>query len=175
MEGKLVRLRRYEPSDLDELMRFVNDEEVTRNLGSLLTLPVSRLAEEGFVENVSRGSHNDHEFATRHWAASTSEGADSIASTGSIVMPRPESSFGKKSIGAKGTAATQTMVLLRCAFRKMNLHRVFLRVYEDNERAIRSYEKCGFKREGVLRETRFIDGRYLNALVMGILAPEFGS
>jgi len=175
MEGKLVRLRRYEPSDLDELMRFVNDEEVTRNLGSLLTLPVSRLAEEGFVENVSRGSHNDHEFAIETLGGEYLGGCglhridwiDRNAEVGIVIW--------KKEYWGKGYGSDAMMVLLRCAFRKMNLHRVFLRVYEDNERAIRSYEKCGFQREGVLRETRFIDGRYLNALVMGILAPEFRS
>ena len=29
MEGKLVRLRAYEKSDLDSIMKWINDEEVT--------------------------------------------------------------------------------------------------------------------------------------------------
>ena len=38
---------------------------------------------------------------------------------------------------------------MRLAFDKMNLHRVWLNVYDFNARGIRCYEKCGFEREGV--------------------------
>lgn len=55
----------------------------------------------------------------------------------------------------------------------MNLHRVWLRVYSNNVRAIASYEKCGFKREGVLRETRWINGRYYDTVMMGILDEDY--
>jgi RimJ/RimL family protein N-acetyltransferase len=70
-----------------------------------------------------------------------------------------------------GTDATRTLV--RFAFRELNLNRVFLRVYEDNVRAIRCYEKVGFKVEGRLRQDRYRDGRYLDTLVMGLLREEF--
>jgi RimJ/RimL family protein N-acetyltransferase len=59
------------------------------------------------------------------------------------------------------------------AFGEMNLHRVFLTVYADNQRAIRCYEKCGFRHEGRQREARFSDGRYQDELMMGILREEF--
>ena len=44
---------------------------------------------------------------------------------------------------------------------------------EDNARAFRMYEKVGFKRVGILRETEFIDGAYKGLLVMDILRDEF--
>jgi RimJ/RimL family protein N-acetyltransferase len=44
---------------------------------------------------------------------------------------------------------------------------------EDNERAIRMYEKVGFKVVGLLRETEFIDGAYKGLLIMDILRNEF--
>jgi hypothetical protein len=51
MDGKLVRLRAYEKSDLDAVMKWVNDEEVTDLLGGeMLAYPVSSLAEEKFIE-----------------------------------------------------------------------------------------------------------------------------
>jgi len=55
----------------------------------------------------------------------------------------------------------------------MNLHRVYLRVFEYNLRGIRSYEKCGFKKEGVLRQDRYDNGEYHNTVMMGILRDEF--
>ena len=41
------------------------------------------------------------------------------------------------------------------------------------QRAIASYEKCGFKREGVLREEHFARGKYHDTIVMGILESEY--
>jgi RimJ/RimL family protein N-acetyltransferase len=70
-----------------------------------------------------------------------------------------------------GTDTTRTM--LRFAFTQMNLHRVSLRLVDDNARARRVYEKCGFTLEGRLREARYHDGRWCDQLVMGILDREF--
>ena len=59
------------------------------------------------------------------------------------------------------------------AFEKMNLNRVYLRVFENNSRAIRVYERCGFQKEGVLREDHYAGGRYYNTLVMALLKHEY--
>jgi RimJ/RimL family protein N-acetyltransferase len=64
-------------------------------------------------------------------------------------------------------------VLMRLGFDKMNLHRLWLHVHDYNQRAIASYEKCGFKREGVLREEHFARGGYHDTIVMGILESEY--
>lgn len=66
-----------------------------------------------------------------------------------------------------GTSAVRR--LLDFAFRDWNLNRVQLYVLEGNEPALRTYEKCGFKREGALRQAVFIDGAYRNLIVMGVL------
>jgi RimJ/RimL family protein N-acetyltransferase len=63
--------------------------------------------------------------------------------------------------------------MLRFAFQEVNLHRVFLRVRDDNARGIRAYEKCGFQQEGRLREAIYANGRYYDELWMGILRHEF--
>jgi RimJ/RimL family protein N-acetyltransferase len=40
-------------------------------------------------------------------------------------------------------------------------------------RAIAAYERCGLKREGVLREQRFFGRKYHDTIVMGILEAEY--
>lgn len=70
-----------------------------------------------------------------------------------------------------GTEAIR--LILRYGFESVGLHRVDLVVLEYNLRAIRSYEKCGFVREGVLRETIQVDGVWRNDLVMAILEDEY--
>lgn len=66
-----------------------------------------------------------------------------------------------------GTAAARLMIAY--SFEKLGLHRLFLRVYGDNQQAIRSYEKAGFEREAYLREDVYIDGKYRDIVLMGIL------
>jgi UDP-4-amino-4,6-dideoxy-N-acetyl-beta-L-altrosamine N-acetyltransferase len=68
-----------------------------------------------------------------------------------------------------GTSALKQVVDF--AWRDLNLHRVWLRVFANNPRAIRAYEKAGFVREGVLREAAHIDGHYMDIVAMGILRP----
>ena len=63
-----------------------------------------------------------------------------------------------------GTAAAKLM--LRYCFQKEGLHRVYLRVFADNIQAVRSYEKAGFVREGLLRDDVYIDGSYCDMIWM---------
>jgi RimJ/RimL family protein N-acetyltransferase len=70
-----------------------------------------------------------------------------------------------------GTEAIR--LLLRYGFDDLALHRVDLVVLDYNLRAIRSYEKCGFVREGIFRETIKVDGVWRSDLVMAILEDEF--
>jgi RimJ/RimL family protein N-acetyltransferase len=69
-----------------------------------------------------------------------------------------------------GTQAVRSLVDF--AFRDLNLHRVSLHVFATNTRAIRAYEKCGFRCEGVLRQAAHIDGTYVDVVVMGILRAD---
>jgi hypothetical protein len=50
MEGKLVRLRGFEKSDLDAVMKWWHDEEVTQFIGGAV-FPASTMEEERYIEN----------------------------------------------------------------------------------------------------------------------------
>ncbi|MBK8125690.1 MAG: GNAT family N-acetyltransferase [Elusimicrobia bacterium] len=73
----------------------------------------------------------------------------------------------------KGHGSEAMRLLLRFGFKDLNLHRIWLRVFSTNQRAIRLYEKAGFAREGILRQAAFINGGYVDVWVMGMLAEEF--
>jgi len=73
----------------------------------------------------------------------------------------------------RGIGTEAVRLLLHHGFHDLNLNRVFLHVFAGNERAIRAYEKVGFKREGILRQAAHIDGRYVDVLVMGVVRDEF--
>lgn len=81
--------------------------------------------------------------------------------------------IGEKAYWGQGYGTDAIRTLLDLAFREMNLHRIFLRVDEDNARGIRCYEKVGFRQEGTLRDATFKEGTYQSQHVMSILKSEF--
>jgi RimJ/RimL family protein N-acetyltransferase len=83
--------------------------------------------------------------------------------------------IGEKAYWDQGYGADAIHTLLKLAFREMNMHRIQLRVDADNARAIRCYEKAGFKEEGTLRDAVFREGEYVDQHVMSILQGEFES
>lgn len=75
----------------------------------------------------------------------------------------------------QGIGTEVTRLVLRHAFEGLRLHRVDLRVLAYNQRAIACYEKCGFVREGVERETLLQDGTWHSDVIMSILEHEYGA
>ena len=176
MEGRLVRLRAYEKSDIDSLMRFINDEEVKRYLAvhEFLKYPLSRLQEEKWIEYCASGTGPDRVFVIEslhdrrflgHIGLEHMDWVDRRTNLALFLFNKEEWS--------KGYGSDALKVLLRLAFDKLGFYRVGLRVAASNTRAIRCYEKCGFKHEGVLRCDRFLDGRLQDSLIMSMLEPEY--
>ena len=85
-----------------------------------------------------------------------------------IVIGEPEAQ-------GKGYGSEAIRLLLDYGFGTLGLHRVGLHVYANNERGIRCYEKCGFRREGVLREARWWAGRWWDILEYAMLDHEWQS
>jgi RimJ/RimL family protein N-acetyltransferase len=168
-----IRLRAFEIDDLDTVIRWVNDEEVTKNLSDVLIYPVSRADELKWLESVSLANPREKVFAVE-----TLDGR-LIGSIGlhniSWIERKAELGImiGEKACWNRGFGTAAVRELLRMSFGKMNLHRIYLRVYENNLRAIRVYSRCGFQQEGLLREDHYSGGQYCNTLIMGILRGEF--
>jgi len=76
---------------------------------------------------------------------------------------------------AKGIGTTVTGLLLKYGFETLHFHRIDLKVLEYNLRGIRCYEKWGFKKEGILRDSAFIDGRFYSDILMSVLEDEYAA
>lgn len=69
----------------------------------------------------------------------------------------------------KGVGSMLLAAALDVADNWMNLHRVELTVYADNEAAIALYRKFGFEAEGLLRDYAVRDGQWVDTLSMARL------
>lgn len=81
--------------------------------------------------------------------------------------------IGEDSCRGKGIGSAAAKLALEYAFEELGLNRVFLRVFADNTRAIKSYENAGFKYEGTFREDVIIDGTGCDMVFMGILRADW--
>jgi RimJ/RimL family protein N-acetyltransferase len=81
--------------------------------------------------------------------------------------------IGERDFWGRGFGTDAMRLMLRYGFTELNLHRVTLAVFEYNPRAVRSYEKCGFRHEGREREFLLRDGKRWDLLHMGILRSEW--
>ena len=69
----------------------------------------------------------------------------------------------------KGVGTALLRAYVDTADNWLNLRRLELEVYIDNEAAIRLYERFGFEHEGTLREHAFRDGKYVDSYLMARL------
>lgn len=81
--------------------------------------------------------------------------------------------IGNRDDWGKGYGTDAMKIMLRFAFTEINLRRVTLTVFEYNPRAIRSYEKAGFRHEGRMRGALLRDGKRWDMLYMGILKEDW--
>lgn len=79
--------------------------------------------------------------------------------------------IGEESAKGKGYGTLAAKKILEYAFDNLKLHRIYLRVLADNQRAIVSYKKAGFVQEGVLKDDVLIRGEYKDVVWMAIINP----
>lgn len=81
--------------------------------------------------------------------------------------------IGNKNYWSKGYGTEAIKLILDFGFNYLNLNNIHLDLMEFNVRALKCYEKCGFKEIGRRRKCKFINGKYYDSISMDILAEEF--
>jgi RimJ/RimL family protein N-acetyltransferase len=167
--GDRVTLRGIRRDDLPRLWEFDNDVAVELAGGGDPPIPQSfeRLQAE-FDQNAAKGSRDGAQFAIEVDGKFVGQCAlfnfDSTAMTCELGI-----TIGDQLYRGRGYGRESIRLLLDYAFRLRNFHKVLLRVHGDNERAMRAYRASGFVEEGRLRAHVFSNGRYADAVYMGVL------
>ncbi len=74
---------------------------------------------------------------------------------------------------SQGYGSEATRLLIDYAFDTLNFNRIQLHVSTENQRAIKAYQKTGFKIEGTLRQAMYFSNRYHDFYLMAILKEDW--
>jgi RimJ/RimL family protein N-acetyltransferase len=81
--------------------------------------------------------------------------------------------IGNKDYWNKGYGTEALRLLVDYGFKALNLHNIQLRVYSENKRAMRCYEKVGFKTLGFRREAIYRNLKRQDLIYMDLIVSDF--
>ncbi len=169
--GDKIYLRPLDMEDIDSFVMWLNDEEVRQYLSRMS--PLNKIREKDFIE----GLYKDDREIVLGIALKENDQLIGNLALHRISLPFRHAELGivmgDKSCWSKGCGTEALNLMLGYGFDQLNLHRIFLTVLSFNGRAIHTYEKVGFKREGVFREHMYRNGKYHDVYYMGILEDEW--
>jgi len=170
IQGKKVILRLVERTDLETLVVWRNNPAISKYFFNVL--PLSLSGQDRWFEDLLR--RDDKKL----FIIETKE----HLSVGTIGLDRIDRRNQSAELGnmliepghlGKGLAGDAALALLRFAFTGLNLNRIYLKVFSWNESAIKLYLKCGFQKEGLLRQAVYKGGGFQDLVLMAILRDEF--
>ena len=175
IRGELVFLRPPERSDLPTFVRWFADADMSSLLGN--RAPFSEAGEEQwFSRHLEMQGKDVYGFVMCRLEDGAPFGTitlmhiDRDNGTAGVGI-----AIGEKSMWGKGFGTDAMRALLDFGFGEVRLERIWLDVYDFNKRAVRSYEKAGFKIEGIQRHAHYSEGRHRDVVLMAILRDEWAA
>jgi diamine N-acetyltransferase len=169
--GERIYLRPLEKEDLPFLRAWSNDPEIRKLTGEVR--PTSMNEAEKWFERVQSDEN-------RIWfVVALKENDHPIGEAGLLRIFSPWRTsdltiiLGDKFAWGKGYGEEAILLLLDYAFGALALHRISIGVVGFNERALRFYEKIGFKREGIQRDGYFYNHQFSDFVMMSLLEDEY--
>lgn len=155
------------PNDTATLFLWLNDVELA-NL-DLAFRPVDWMSYNAWLTDFT-GNPSQVLFAIRHVSHAKIIGFVVLKSIQPVHRwAELGVRIGQVADRGKGYGTEATKLAVKYAWNHLNLNRVQLSVFAHNSRAIRAYTAAGFEIEGVQRQAAFINGEWVDQVLMGIL------
>lgn len=168
-----IRLRKMTEQDAQAYHSWRNDTRVMETTNPHMDVYAPEDT-DAFVRSVILGSSSSKSYIIGDADTETPIGIMSLISidyknrNAELIID-----IGEPDYWGKGYGQEALQILLHYAFNELNLHRLSLRVFDFNERAIRLYSKIGFKQEGVMKEALFRNGAWHDIIHMGLMQSEY--
>jgi len=168
-----IKLREIEKKDIKKINSWRNDKEVVDLLGNNYLFISSEIDEKWF-EDYSLNRDKAIRLAILDKKTGKYIGNVNLTSIHPINRSAEFSIFiGDKSYWSKGCGSEATVAMVEHGFNDLNLNRIYLTVLENNKRAIKTYNRIGFKKEGILKEAVYKNSRFHNVILMSVLKKDF--
>jgi len=173
VRGRHVYLRPAERTDLPTFVAWLNDAETTAGLST--RAPMSLPLEERWFESVlERHGREGYHFVICLLADGRPIGSASLFELDTMNGQAGFGIFiGDEAMRGHGYGTDALDALVDFGFGELRLERIWLDVFTDNARAMRSYEKAGFVLEGTQRRAFYRRGAYRDAHRMSLLRAEW--
>lgn len=168
--GRLISLGPILPVDFQSLYRWADDFE-TSLLNEPYRPPDWKTHQDFWLNN---GNNQSRVFFAIRRLVSAGEIIGFIQITNIDLIHRSALigvRIGDEVNRGKGFGTEAIKLAMDYCWRQLNLSRLSLNVFETNEKAIKLYSALGFEREGVLRRAVFINGGWLDLILMGFVHP----
>lgn len=169
-----LRLRPIQRSDLPFFVEWLSDPEVRQFI--TVNIPLSLEEEEQWYEQMLKQPKPERPFAIEVREEDGWRLIGNITLFGLNWVNRSAEIgilIGDKRFWNRGYGREAMLLMVQHAFETLNLNRVYLRVDVENIRGIKSYERVGFVKEGVLRQANYRNGKYSDMVVMSVLRSEW--
>ncbi|CAA7601836.1 Gcn5-related N-acetyltransferase (GNAT) domain protein [Acididesulfobacillus acetoxydans] len=178
LQGKKTSLRPLEETDLEVLQAWYNDQEV--NFWANAAWPLSTMFnKDALAERIFQSGEAGAGLKDEYRYAILTDDKKMIGYTGFRQMNIPARSatlfitIGDKAYWSRGYGSDALFTLAQYLFRQWNFYRLQLDTWDGNVRALKAYQKVGFRIEGRLREARYVLGQYRDAVLLGMLQKDF--
>lgn len=169
--GQAVYLRPFETEDLPLVRLWYNDPETRGLIGA--ALPMGRAAAEDWFAAMKQDKE-------RVWFAIVEKASGkTVGEAGLLRMYYPWRTtdltiiIGDPEARGRGLGSEAIHLLLDYAFGYLGFHRVSIGVVGWNDKALRFYERAGFRREGVRRDGYYWNHAFHDFVMMSILEDEW--
>jgi len=166
--GKKTYLRGLEETDLENIQKWLCDEKITYHLFQGDLPPNLDRMKNEYQKLIS--NHKDIVFAII-----SNENDLHIGWTGiyeiNWISRNGELRFfiGDSKYHKKGIATEVVSLLIKYAFDKLNLHKVYGGTNKENLGSVKIFEKLGFEKEGTSKEGHFRNGKYYDLIRFGLI------
>lgn len=167
--GDRIMLRAIELDDRDLLLSLINDPETERMIGGM-SFPISKTEQETWIEKQKFNSSN-----LRCIVADIKKPEEGI---GTVILTDLDYRNGTAEIHikmdkdkgrGKGYATDALSAMSKYAFEELRLNCIYAYVLSYNAKSKKLFERCGYKKEGVLRSRVFKNGKSRDLCVFSLL------
>ena len=169
----MIKLEKFTTADFDRMINWIIDESFMYQFGGpVFVFPLTHKQLNKYISENNRQIYKVIETNTDriigHGEINKIDLINKNARLSRILVA-------EETDRNKGYGSLIIKELLKIGFQDLGLHRIDLGVFEFNKSAIKCYEKCGFKQEGLLRDSFVIGQEFHSICNMSILKHEWES